>query len=120
MRRVIACFFLLCAGCAPASVEDFRLQGETETRKLLIELRAIETKEDLGRALPRIKKRFNKIADVLIGIHECPERGSKYSSPLGEELFAELARLYEIPGARNLIESAQFEAVRRLDTHRVF
>ncbi len=106
--------FLLLASCSPSSIDDLRCEGEAETRKLAILLKTIDTKEELVRALPRIKKRYNKLADLLLLARNFQEKGGE-SSLASEELFAELARLYEMPGGKELIESAQSEAIRKLD-----
>lgn len=112
-RSIRSWIFLssLLAGCG--SFADLRYEGEAETRKLARELRAIETKEDLQKAIPRLKKRFNKIADLLIEVRSFSKVETE-PSQASEELFIELARLYEISGGRELIESAQTEAVHRL------
>lgn len=102
---------LLLTGCS--SFEDLRLQGEAETQKLARELKAIETKEDLQRTIPRLKKRFNKMADLVIEARSFSKEDTK-PSLASEELFIELARLYEMPGGRELIETAQMDAVLRL------
>lgn len=110
-------FLYFLSGCAPTSLHDLRCEGEAEMKKLTADLRKIESKEDVQKASKRLKKRFNRIADLLIETR-------KFSSPIdeplepalaGEELFAELARIYEIPGVRAAIEAAQNEAVHRLD-----
>ncbi len=100
-------------GCGPASFEDLRWEGEAQTKKLVEELRQIETKEDLQKAVPSLRRRFNQIADLLIKIREVPhqETGPSLAS---EELFVELARLYEMPGGRELIESSQAQAALKL------
>lgn len=117
-------FFFLCLwGCSPASMQDVRWEAEAETRKLAWELKRVETKEQLQEALPRIKKRYNKIAVLLLETRHLQGQedlhiSSVESSVASEELFMELARLYEIPGARDLIELAQNEAIRKLDSSR--
>ena len=82
-------------------------------KKLVVQLRQIETRENLQREVPRLKKQFNKLADLLV---EARAYGSVELEPtiVSEELFAEMARLYEMSGCRELIESAQEEAVHRL------
>ena len=113
MRRFLF-IYLVFAGCTPSSIQDLRFQGEAETRRLASELRAIDTTEELSKALPRIKKRYSKLADLLLQTRKFDSDGSPEPSVASEELFAELARLYEIPGARELIEGAQSEAIRKL------
>lgn len=86
-------------------------------RHLTAELRKVESKEDVQKAYKRLKKHFNRIADLLIETRKytLSQIDCDASTGAGEELFTELARIYEIPGARIVIESAQEEAVRRLD-----
>jgi hypothetical protein len=110
MRYVI---LLLLIGCSPSTLADLRCEGEAQTKKLAQELRQIENKDDLQRALPRLKKRFTKIADLIVEVRKYPPEASEPSAA-SEELFAELARLYEMPGGRELIEVAQREAIHRL------
>lgn len=112
MRKIILIAFLL-FGCSPSTFQDLRIEAEAETRRLAQELKAIETKEDLVRAIPRLKKRYSRLADLLIEARKYQEKGEP--SLASEELFIELARLYELPGGRELIESAQTAAIRRLE-----
>jgi len=108
------------AACAPANLDDLRCEADGEMKKLSAELRKLETSEDVQKASRRLKKHFNKIADLLAAAKHFPlaEAAIKEGSAAGEELFSELARLYEIPGARAAIEAAQGEAVHRLDMAR--
>lgn len=105
--------FLFLVSCGPATLSDLRYEGEAQTQKLAEELRVIETKEELQKAVPTLRKRFNKIADILIEARgfQKEEAGPSFAS---EQLFAELARLYEMPGGREWIENAQLEAVQKL------
>jgi len=100
------------ASCGPATLSDVRYEGEAQTKKLAAELRMIEGKEDLQRASPKLKKRFNKIAELLVLARKFPKEEMEPSFA-SEQLFAELARLYEIPGCKELIENAQVDAVQR-------
>src|SRR3989344_2543522 len=94
---------LFLTSCRPATFEDLRWEGEEQTRKLSVELRAIQSKEDLQKAIPKLRKRFNQIARLLIEAKKfsCQEIEP---SPAAEELFTELARLYEMSGGIELIE----------------
>lgn len=113
--RIWAIFLLsFLASCAPCSFDELRCQGEAETRKFAAELRKIQTKDDLNRSLPRIKKRFNRIAGLLVELSAYRKEAESFSRA-GDELFIEIARIYEIPGGREAIESCQAEAVRKLD-----
>lgn len=115
----ISLLSLLLWGCAPSSIEDLRWEAEAETRRLAKELKEIDTKEDLNRALPKLKRRYNRLAELLLETRNFPEKGSGEPSLASEELFVELARLYEMPGGRESIEMAQNEAVRKLDRSKI-
>ncbi len=113
----LAALMFLCA-CAPSSVEDFRCEGEALSQGLASEMRHIQTREDLRCEMPRLRKKFLKLSELLLAAREFranhPEIEVQAPSFASDELFAELARLYELPGGRELIESAQCEAIERL------
>src|SRR3990167_2773089 len=109
-----ALLFLFLIGCSPTTLNDLRSEAETEIKKLTIELRKMESKEDIQKGSKRLKKRFNRISDLLVKTRGIP-RSVQPPLLVGEELFAELARLYEIPGGREVIEATQRGAVRKLD-----
>lgn len=111
--------FLCLVSCAPANLSELRYEGEAEMKKLTLELKKIETYGDVQKTSKKLKKRFNRIADLLIETRNFRESEEAETSRVGEELFTELARVYEIPGARAAIEAAQSEAVRRLDRSKV-
>src|SRR5271156_4519178 len=112
MKILFVLLFL--AGCAPTTLEELRCQGEAEMKKITADLRKIESKEDVQKASKRLNRRFNQIAELLIATRKFSTDAAE-PSPAGEELFAELARIYEIPGAREAIEAAQSEAVHAMD-----
>jgi hypothetical protein len=120
MRQI--CFlsiFLFLAGCAPANLKELRSEGEEEMKKLTADLRKIESIEDVQRKAKKLKKHFNRIGELLVETRRFPPSNDPPERPAaGEALFAELARVYEIPGARSLIEAAQSEAVHRVDRSR--
>ena len=105
--------FLSFAGCSPTTLEDICIEGESQVKKLAEELREIETKEALKKALPRIERRFLKIAELLIELEKMPHK-ERDPMEVSERLFIEMARLYEIPGGREMLESAQVAAIDRL------
>ncbi|MDE3056067.1 MAG: hypothetical protein KGI80_05210 [Verrucomicrobiota bacterium] len=113
-----AYLFLLLAGCAsvaPIGYKDLRWEAEGEMRKLSKELEPLETKEDVLRLSPRLKASFLGIAKLLIKARSFPLAEEEEISPASEALFRELARLYEIPGVRDAIESLQTDAILLLE-----
>jgi hypothetical protein len=105
---------LLLVSCGSPNLEDLRAQAEREVKQLTQVLKAIDTKEDLVRDLPKVRKRFTRIAELAVTVRELPEKSVGEPMEVGDQLFMELARLYELPGCRELIESAQADAVARL------
>lgn len=116
MKRLLILFLLV--SCAPASWEDLRAEGEVETRKLAQLLHRIDTKEELQSQIPKIKKSYERIAHLVIEVRKMGEESAmpenRDPSEASDALFTELARLYEMPGCRTLIEEAQTEAIHLL------
>lgn len=106
--------FLALIGCAPSSWEDLRAEGEAETKKLAELLHGIDTKEQLERELGRIKKIYNRFGDLVVAVRKVGTDGAGEPSLASDALFAELARLYEMPGCRALLEEAQKEAIEKI------
>ena len=115
MKKILMAVILL-TSCGPMSMEDLRAQADAEVSKLTEVLREVDTKDDLQNNLPKIKKGFNKIAELVLQVRAIPDKSPEFLEPsqVGDELFAELARLYEMPGGRDLIETAQNDAIHRL------
>jgi len=113
--RLIVLLLLFFASCAPSSIADLRVMGETETLKLAKLLHTIDTKDDLQRSLPKVKKSYLRIAELVLQVREFHEAIETEPSAASDQLFAELARLYEMPGCRELMESAQGEALQLLN-----
>ena len=107
-------FLLLLTACGPMTQDDLSSEASTQCTKLTQILREIDNKDDLIKNLPKIKKRYDKIADLVIQVREIPDKTEKEPSGASDDLFVELARLYEIPGCRELIESVQMDAIHRL------
>lgn len=115
-------FLSLCAGCGSRSLEDFREEGNQATDSLVAELRQIQTRRDLIEAAPKLKQSFNRLAALMVAAREFQKTHPDHEKlelqekdhALSEQLRAELNRLYEIEGGREIIEKYQEEALRRL------
>ncbi len=122
MRYVIFIFILFC-GCSPNSLEDFQQEGESIIRKLTLDLETIHTREDLNKSLPKLKKKFDCIVDLLIEAKAYKEaHPDEMSMELGEDnfylnvdLMNELKRIYRLEGGKEIIEKTQRESLIRLD-----
>ncbi|MBB65059.1 MAG: hypothetical protein CMO81_08340 [Waddliaceae bacterium] len=106
--------------CGPRSLEDCRDQAERVSRNLLYDLEKIETKDDLTRAIPKLRGHYTQLADLLIDAHSLKEGEITVYSPshsLNEDLRKELVRVYSIDGGRELMEKAQREGLHRLNLY---
>ncbi len=117
----LMCIFLLLFGCASSSEKRVRAEGKKIVKELFVILRDVENHEELQAATPYLKKKFNRLANLLLEIRSLQEKNRNIfhsNEPLegSEVLFAELARLYEIPGCREIVEQAESEAVYHLLT----
>ncbi len=113
--RGIFLVFCYAASCSPSNLQELRCEGEGEVKKLVAELKKIETREDFEKSAKKLRKHFHRIADLLIKARGFPEGGElPPEMALSDELFIELARIYEIAGGRAMVEKSQEEAVRRL------
>lgn len=109
--------FIFLISCTQTTLKDLRSQGEAETARLAHLLHEIDTKDELQQKLTKIEKSYNKIADLILQVRSLSVEASlSEPSKASDELFAELARLYEKPGCRSLLETAQQEAICRLKT----
>ncbi len=96
------------------TTENLDFEAEREIKEMVHVLKLVQTKEDLQEAVPLLKRSYTKIAQILVRVKHSHSI-EKEALPISEELFIELARLYEIPGFRKLIESAQEEGLRILE-----
>lgn len=118
----IASLLLVFSGCAPSSMEEYRREGEALCRSFTQDLQKIETREDLVKAIAKIKRHYEEIADLVIAAKDFKkehigEAIDSWNSPdtlAGETLMLELKRIYRIEGGEELMENAQREAFFRL------
>jgi hypothetical protein len=96
-------------------------QGRAINQELLAELEAISDLEALLTQLPVLERRFNQLVDVMIEARryqirkKCTWQPNDEDRKLSHQLARELARLYQIPGAKSLLEKSQESALLRLD-----
>jgi hypothetical protein len=120
--RVCLLALLLLASCGPNSLDDYHREGEARCRKLVKELRAIHTQEELVLAQPRLRQHFNQLVTLMIAARkyqythheECPLLPAEEDVPT-QDLFVELRRIYAMEGGKEAIERAQKEALIKLD-----
>lgn len=110
---------ILLVGCGPRSPKDCCKQGEGVARALTKELQAIETREDLIAHQEQLSRLYLELAEVMIRAEKASqkwvERPEEFNAEVNEKLKRELLRVYQIPGAREIVEQSQKEALYKLD-----
>ncbi|MDP1608685.1 MAG: hypothetical protein Q8L98_05180 [Chlamydiales bacterium] len=99
-----------------SSEEAFRAQGKKIVKEIVATLKGVENHEELEAATGRLKKHFKKLARLLAEVRAFRKSHpdavwEERALPESEELFIQLARLYEIPGCREIMERSQGDAV---------
>ncbi len=107
---------VLCVGCASRSVDDYQSEGEAIQRSLVKELKKVQSVEQLRERAPRLRHHFNDLVELMIEARK-NIRGEAvvHDSRWSDALRGEMIRLYELEGAREVMESAEREALTKLD-----
>jgi hypothetical protein len=101
---------------------DYKEEGEGVVRSLHQELREIHSREDLISSSGRLKRHFDRLAEVMIAAEEYKKSNPACDSDdctvpnreLSDLLRGELNRLYRLQGGRQIIERCQEQALHRL------
>jgi hypothetical protein len=123
LKRLVWIVYLLALpSCQPTTLEDFQLEGAPLARRLLEDLKKIETREDLLLLEPALKRDFEKLVDLMIQARAFQQKNLDLEIPfqninqiLNASLLEEMKRVYEIEGGRESVERAQREALLKLD-----
>lgn len=104
------------SACAPTSAESLYLEGESAALALRDEMRCIHSRDELQAAIPKLRRKYLRLARLALAARELAAQGEKPLPPsrASDELFAEIARLYELPGGRELLALAQAESLKLL------
>jgi len=122
MRFWLILVLIFVTSCGPRSLDDYRREGRESVRALTSELRCVQTRQDLIKAGPNIKAKYNRMVDLMIAAREFYEAHSEAAIPelteedqeYSQELRLELDRIFRIEGADKLIAKYQEEAMNRL------
>ena len=127
MKTSKAILLIICCqltACGPSSQRDFRQEGQAISRELIRELDQIQGRDELLAAQDRLERLYQAIVDCMIEAQELAEEQGLAPLPqspedraLSDRLRESLARVYEMDGGREIVESAQREALIRLDRH---
>lgn len=102
-------------------MEEFHREGEAVCREITDELKNVQTREELAKAVPKLKTKFNKLVELMIDARTFQQESEEAFDPMavkteaGQALLVELKRVYQIEAGRDNIEKAQREALLKLD-----
>jgi hypothetical protein len=121
---LIGVLFLFCS-CSPHSFEEFKREGESRCRLLVVDLQKIENREQLLLAEPTLRNHFEGLIDLMIEVRKFQQKkledltaGVPFEENSDEiSLENELRRIYAMEGGREIVERAQQEALVRLDAY---
>lgn len=111
---------LLLAGCRTQSPQQLSQNTAAVTERMLALLGQIETRQDCLAREEDLEKLYLAYAELIIKAEQLLERkaaeGLVFPSDdqLSESLRAELLRVYDIDGCREIVERAQEEAMHKL------
>jgi len=118
MKCVIILLFIL-TSCNPSRSEDFASEGKSWMRSMTKELKTIRSKEDLEKSIPLITRKYKQLALLIKRIEEnkavnyMPDEGENEESILLKE---QLDRIFLLPKAKEIFETAQIDALEILST----
>ena len=112
-------FFSIYA-CQPNTPEEFRSEGVSLMRSIYKDLKQVQSKKDLIKKRKKLIKKFHHLCNLVMQIHE---RKKKYPElffiqmlppPESSQLEKEIKRVCSIEGNKELLESYQKSAMKKL------
>lgn len=116
---------LITVSCSSKSLDDFRQEGKAISENITSELRHVHTREDLVAIQMKLRRLFDELVDTIIEAKEFQQthpitelsEQELADTSVSDELRAEMNRVYQIEGVRQLVEKCQEPALNRLDAY---
>lgn len=102
--------------CSPNTQEECIRECSTTISLLIAELKEVNSREDLLKKKGVLRKYFDQIAHMMVLAKTTEDEGLNDAGPpsWNQELLIEMMRIYEIDGAKELMENYQKNALRSL------
>lgn len=118
MKKFLVTTLLLIA-CTPSSYDGFRREGEGLAYALAKDLEKIETLEDLKHVEGRIKKKLDKLTDLMIAFERFNQGRMGDNVPEGntfisDKLKSQMHRIYAIEGGKETFEAIAAESLQKI------
>ena len=118
MKKLLVATLLLIS-CTPSSYDGFRREGESVAYALAKDLEKIETLEDLKHKEGRIKKKLDKLTDLMVAFERFNQGRMGESLPEGntfisDKLKSQMGRIYAIEGGKETFENIASESLQKI------
>lgn len=116
-KFIVACLLFL--SCTPSSYDGFYREGEALAYAIAKDLEKVETLEDLRRIEERLKKKFDKLTDLMIAFERF-NQGMVGQIATGKNTFTsdklkfQMERIYSMEGGKEAFESIAQESLQKI------
>lgn len=116
------CLLIFCFSCSHSSVEDVISDADGLMEDIAQELNQVKNKEELTSCIPSLSKKFYKLSELIILADRFQKVDLEFEKATSKGkgadlLYKEMMRLYQIHGARELIERAQMKGLKKLEKY---
>jgi len=113
MKKLL-CLVIFALGCTPSTIDEYRREGESLAIAIASELKKVETKADLEACGPKIKKKLDKLTDLMIASQKIAIDAPKEVTYGSQQLKKEQMRIYSIEGGKETFEAICSEALQKI------
>ena len=106
---------LSCFSCTTFDHRDYKSATRSVLKPLVKELREIHDVKDMQKRSGSLKKKFYKIADILISTYGQEFCDDNKEDEVCAQLLLQLKRIYAISGCRQKMIEIQSDALLKLD-----
>ena len=110
---ILALIFLF--SCTQNHMDDLREEAKSICSSITEDLKKVHTKEDLLAIRPALRRKFNRIAKIMVEVENLQKEPVSYEisqdTKISDNLLFEMQRVYQIPGAQKIIEQSQISAL---------
>ena len=116
-KFIVICLLLL--SCTPSSYDGFYREGESLAYAVAKDLEKVETLEDLKQIEGRLKKKFDKLTDLMIAVERF-NQGMVGQVTTGRNTFAsdklkfQMERIYAMEGGKEAFEAIAQESLQKI------
>ena len=116
--RIFFLIFCFLVSCSPSTLSEWRVEGVSVVRDLVEELEQVATLVDLERRKASIKKKYNRLVQIMIEAEKYDEEDAlRPFSFFSNALRDQYVRIYQIDGGKEFLFEVQKEGLHKLDLY---